>query len=1024
MTYRTTTRRKFIFALSAMLAAIFPCTLTARNVDCGREFGVLSFEDGVGNVTASKGSKLSISEEHCKLGEHSLEWQWKGKGSEMAIHERVRYLSKNPNPRETSISSFVFWVYSPAPIEGKLTFVFKKDGEECCWFDYGLGFTGWRGAWVAFDRDMKGTPLENMDEIIVRAPESVKSGTLFFDGIIPASFQDSRYHTADWQAPFINPNTTSHWLVLNRSWKEKLDITPENTLTPEEIADMQSIEGRFVELVRDSPFPTRNIDNLVSEYESYGIHENPDGTITGKPIYFTRYGETFINLGIKDMSKQFSKNGQLLRDINNLMCRIAVAYSGVSPKSLNGQENRRKLASMYVNLTRHLLDQGFAAGSAQGTLHHLGYSMRNFYTGPVIMKDVLRAAGLDSQVQQAMEWFSGVGEIKTAPTEPGMDIDAFNTSLMGRTASLLMLEDTPYKYAYMRALSRWIDNGLKIADGLRPCFKEDGTVMHHRKAYPAYATGGFDGAVNAVWMLAGTELKVSQESHENLKRALLEMSFYCNLRSFPLAMSGRHPDGLGALIPRQYRKLASAGSPDGEKLTDEELFDTWKRVYGKTPTDINGTRVYPFACAMSHRRGDWLVTIAGHSRYIWETEIYNGANLYGRYLTHGSMQILGDGADEVDSFGSGYQVDGWDWCHIPGTTAAQIPMTGMKARVLNVDKYSGYEEMLLSDEWFAGGVSHKGEHGVFGMILHEHDKYNGSLRARKSWFAFGNRIVALGSDLENSLPGSELHTTLFQNTINDATPTSVGGENIYSLEYGGTLEQPVSVVCDRFGNAFFVKDAKVVVSRGIQHSFHEETAKPTEGTFEKAYIYHGTIVGKGAVAGDIYMKDGYEYLTVIHAKESEKKEYSSRSPYTVLRKDRKCHAVRDLRTGITGASVFETSAVDPLVVRATPSLLMYSCNAEGVVTLSVSNPDLALYRGDSDEVYDADGKRKERSIYGRDWVNNPCGQTSVTVVLSGKWDISDRGKSDVKAVVKGDSTTLTFSTKAARTEEIKLIQKQ
>ncbi len=33
--------------------------------------------------------------------------------------------------------------------------------------------------------------------------------------------------------------------------------------------------------------------------------------------------------------------------------------------------------------------------------------------------------------------------------------------------------------------------------------------------------------------------------------------------------------------------------------------------------------------------------------------------------------------------------------------------------------------------------------------------------------------------------------------------------------------------------------------------------------------------------------------------------------------------------------------------------------------LTVSQPDLALYRGASDEAFDKDGKRVERSIYSR-----------------------------------------------------------
>lgn len=70
---------------------------------------------------------------------------------------------------------------------------------------------------------------------------------------------------------------------------------------------------------------------------------------------------------------------------------------------------------MYLDLTRHLLDQGFTAGSALGTLHHLGYSMRNFYPAPYLMRDALRRAGMLGEVQQAMEWFSGLGEVKCPP---------------------------------------------------------------------------------------------------------------------------------------------------------------------------------------------------------------------------------------------------------------------------------------------------------------------------------------------------------------------------------------------------------------------------------------------------------------------------------------------------------------------------------------------------------------------------------------------------------------------------------
>lgn len=973
--------KKPILLIILLLAASLLFSMEAQVVDYGIANGVLSFEDGVSPAEASKCSRLSVSNEHSKLGTSSLKWDWKKKGSYISIKGDIPYLPENPNPKETSIASFVFWMYSPAVLDGTVRFSFLKDGRECCHFDYCLGFQGWRGSWVGFDRDMQGKPEIGMDEVRIYAPETIRKGTLYLDGLITSSFQDVRYHTPDFHAPYVNEKTDIHWLILNNSWKLSLDVPQKESLTAEEIGDMKTVRDRFVQIVTEKVKPY-SLEEAREMYESYQLSYNPDGTITGKPIYFIRYGETYLNQGIPDAKQAFAKAGQLLKDLNDRMLRLAVSVM----KSSDADE-RKELSMMYVNLTRHLLDQGFAAGSGQGTLHHLGYSMRNFYTGPVIMQDILREAGLDNEVQQAMEWFSGVGEIKVAPAVLGIDIDAFNTSLMGRVASLLMLDDTPYKYAYMQALARWVDNGLKHTEGLRPCFKTDGTVVHHRKAYPAYATGGFTGAVNAVWMLAKTSFAISQESHQNLKDALLAMRFYCYDDIFPLAMSGRHPDGKGALIPSHYSRLAKAGSPDGAEEIDMELAAAFRRLAPKSKafatidpeSTPQGTEYYGFSCSMSHRYGDDLVTIAGHSRYLWAAEIYQQANHYGRYLTHGSMDI------------GGFSMLGWDWCHIPGTTAAVLPMDQMKATVLNVDEFSGYEEMLISDEWFAGGVTHKGQNGAYAMKLHEHDKYNGSLRAKKSFFVVENRIVCLGSDIENSLEGAPVHTTLFQKSLDSSE------EDIQFISEEGFIR-------DHDGVTYIVRDAKIHFRSGLQHSLHEESDMPTEGLFELAYIDHGDIV-----------KDGrYEYAVILPDGTSD-----AAASYEIVRHDSKVHSVKDIPTGIVSAAIFEEGSVDQHIVYSSPAMLMYSAEGD-VMTLSVANPDLALYEGESDEKFDAEGKRLERSVYSRYWIDNPCAPTTIKVTVKGLWDISDDNGSDVVCIHVNGNTSLTFKSKEARTEEITL----
>ena len=91
-----------------------------------------------------------------------------------------------------------------------------------------------------------------------------------------------------------------------------------------------------------------------------------------------------------------------------------------------------------------------------------------------------------------------------------------------------------------------------------------------------------------------------------------------------------------------------------------------------------------------------------------------------------------------------------------------MPFDKLRAVVLNVDTYSGMEEMLYSDEAFAGGLSQARRNGNFGMKLHEHDKYNGSLRARKSYHFLGETIVCLGSDIENTVAQYPTETTVFQ----------------------------------------------------------------------------------------------------------------------------------------------------------------------------------------------------------------------------------------------------------------------
>ena len=83
--------------------------------------------------------------------------------------------------------------------------------------------------------------------------------------------------------------------------------------------------------------------------------------------------------------------------------------------------------------------------------------------------------------------------------------------------------------------------------------------------------------------------------------------------------------------------------------------------------DPQGNLSLGYGCASVQRRGNWSAVARGHSRYLWAAEHYLGHNLYGRYLAHGSLQILTAAPGQmVTPATSGWQQEGFDWNRIPG----------------------------------------------------------------------------------------------------------------------------------------------------------------------------------------------------------------------------------------------------------------------------------------------------------------------------------------------------------------------
>lgn len=987
---------------------------------------IRSFEEPVIGAVHDPSSRLSITTDRYKHLSHSLRWSWNSNDATWSIRDEIGYTSPKTTS-DPSISTFVFWVYSEKTMaEARLKVEFLKEGKVASHFEYGLNFTGWRGAWVAFDRDMEGEPQEGMDEVRFSVPGQ-PAGTLYFDHLILSSMQDARHHTADTQAPFVNPETESHWLILNQSWNAAFDLPLREISQTEEDA-MHTIEERVRSYLLQET-KAKNADQLKAEVEQYRITLLDDGSTRGVPLFFERYGETYERFGAPRYNLIYG-NEMGLKRFNRTLLNLSLSYN-----LSRDPVEKKEIESLYIKMIRHMLDQGFQAGSAMGTLHHLGYSMRDYYPSIFLMNRVLERNDLKEKLQQAMEWFAGTGEVKQQPLISGMDVDTFNTNLMARLTSILMMDSQPEKSRYLHAFSRWLENGYQYADGTRGTFKIDGTMFHHRHHYPAYAVGGLQGAIEAVYLLRNTPFKISEQSHRILKEALLSMRIYSNLRTWPLSLSGRHPDGEGELIPDHFGLLALAGTPDGRREIDPEMAIAYLRLLkgkseiakllqsrGFTPEKApQGNWSFNYSGLNIHRRREWMVSAMGHSRYLWASEGYRGENLFGRYMNHGSLQILATGTP-ISNHGSGFRQDGWDWNHFPGTTATVLPMEQLKADVKNLDDLSGFEEMLLSDESFSGGISIRGKNGAFGMKLHEHDKYNGSLRARKSVFFFDNRVVALGSNIESALP-EETHTTLFQVFLEEKRkPFFENGRNNRSFPYRTTLgDDKINGLSDGLNNYFFVRDGTVIFHKEDQQSLHEETGLPTRNNFALAAINHGP-----APHGSTY-----EYMILVQPEQNEREKTwnearAGRLPYRVLQHDSLAHIVQDVGTHTTGYVLFEAGKVssDDLLQEVNlPSLVMSEFMDKNSLILTACNPDLRFYEGPADELYDAAGKRVERSVYSREWIDNPSGKSVLQIKIAGRWNIGVINRHVRIVEVSDESTLIEFECQHGLSEEVLLIRK-
>lgn len=999
-------------------------------------------------VTTDEGSSLAISAAHAKLGDHSMQWDHTS-NADLRIEGDLKFVPSGFEPGGDQslmgvVPMFSFWVYNEVPVDDSLLVTFGKDDRADCNFTFNLDFSGWRTCWIRYGYDTEGTPNQDMNRITVTAPE--RAGVLWFDLVVKNVDMRPDHATPDFQVPEvqkeIEQSDNYHWLGLNNFWGELSDPGFDDS-APTDVEAEAAGTIRTTLLTRErskKPLTEAALDKLETQLTTLGIPELADANAVGANLVPAAPGSFVNGYQTAVLPSEFvpaltaAANIVPVRKICDLILEAAQTWDTADTSGDTAAAARAEI--MFLRVTAHMQDQGWAKGSAQGTIHHIGYQYRGWASSLLMTERLLRARDIWDPVSEAIVWYCGAGRLTNDFSDirkhySGL-VDVLNTLIEGLLVSCLVPGPTPQQVGRLRSFGNWINGAHRYTPGITGGYKPDGFYFHHMGPYPAYGRDALRGSIPVIGDVTGTPFGLAAQGAGVLRQAMLTMNTVSNTYDWPISLSGRHPNGTEgidgllnsfALLGRNpldgydngdgvdeemasvFRFLVRESSSGFQKKLDGFFAD--KGVEAAAPPQ--GYWQHGYASFGAHRQDGWLASVKGHNRYLWATEIYEADNLYGRYLAYGQIEVQSIANDEnlVTHEANGWTQPGYDWNHIPGATTIVLPFDELKA-----DLTGTIQKIPLTESNFGGAGSLSGRATLFGMRLMEHPDYNDTHRAWISALLVGDRIIALGSGVQNDDGSHPTHTTLFQ-----MTPE--------------TMSQPKAVstgsnwATDPAGNGYVVSLGEMSARTKPQFGPHEDgKSEGTTRNYSLGWIDHGTAPENS----------GYDYAILIGAGREGTETFAATiagedKPYVVTQRDTTAHVVRDADSGVTAHVLFEADkdlGSDSAVRSATRPCLVLMHAAGETVSLSVTDPDLHLYEGKDPDQYDNDGNYTgDFSSYSRPWKTSPSPQTDISVVLRGLWTAPvspARALTGVMLTPEGADTRITLTTQHAASVEFELVR--
>ena len=608
------------------------------------------------------------------------------------------------------------------------------------------------------------------------------------------------------------------------------------TPTAQELADLNALRATLKRT------PTAGTSTTLAAAKTYAqslnIVRNADGSVRGN----------VINTSASALTTTF------MTDISaKLEVLAAAALTDAATMTL------------FQNLLDHVLDQGIAEG-CNFVLASNNYTPARAI--PAALLDILPActAAEKIRVLKLVRWMSYYGMLyypqSTYLANQVSDvIYLFTPHMMGVA---LFQPDDATAIRELKAFKRFLDRNTEYVPGGGDILKPDGTGFHHNTHYNNYMYA-YKTWAEYMYYLKGTQFRISTDAYQRFKKAVIALYTMGTLdvadtRYNANSLCGRNPFESGMQIQFSkdlFDKLILIGGDCLGTSYDEELAAAYNFFYKTTKYSVtaknyDGFYQFNYSPTGIYRKANWVATMHAPTTNFFGSEIYSGANRFGRYQSHGALEILYSGSLAVNGYPTNGTGGGWDWNVIPGaTTVHYTSWQEMMPNKTTTDRFDQYSKTKN----FSGALSF-GDCGVFATDFDQIETWGGSqkftptnLTFKKTMYAFDNLIISLGSGISSSGTydvSMITATNLFQNIISSSSGNF--------LLNGTTITKPntttITTTADNWlitpqGTGYFVPQG----NDPIEIRYNDQTtpiesgadyAAPTTTVLAaKAYLNHG-----------------------------------------------------------------------------------------------------------------------------------------------------------------------------------------